>query len=97
MVYFINYTYQSPKYRILIYLKNSLKGGVIMAFKVPNGINKVPFSIRVDEDDFEIISKLSKKNKKSYNYIVNSMIKFAIKNMDIKDLKAVKDIDVEIK
>ena len=58
-----------------------------MSFKVPSGINKIPFSIRVDEDDFEIIDKLSKKNKKSYNYIVNSMIKFAIKNMDEKDNK----------
>ena len=57
-----------------------------MDFKVPSGINKVPFSIRVDENDFEIIDKLSKKSKKSYNYIVNSMIKFAIKNMDEKDI-----------
>ena len=97
MVYFINYTYSTSKYKILMYLIFGLKGGVNMAFKVPTGINKVPFSIRVDEDDFEVISKLSKKNKKSYNYIVNSMIKFAIKNMDIKDLKDVKNIDVDIK
>ena len=68
-----------------------------MAFKVPNGINKVPFSIRVDEDDFQVISKLSKKNKKSYNYIVNSMIKFAIKNMDVKDIKEIMKIDEDIK
>ena len=34
-----------------------------MAFKIPSGINKVPFSIRVDENDFEIIDKLAKKNK----------------------------------
>ncbi len=58
-----------------------------MAFKIPRGINKVPFSIRVDENDFEIIDKLSKKNKKSYNYIVNCMIKYAIENMDMKDIK----------
>lgn len=58
-----------------------------MGFKIPSGVNKVPFSIRVDEKDFEIIDKLSKKNKKSYNYIVNSMIKFAIENMDKEDIK----------
>ena len=46
----------------------------------------MPFSIRVDENDFEVIDKLSKKSKKSYNYIVNSMIKFAIENMDIEDI-----------
>ncbi len=57
-----------------------------MGFRVPKGINKVPFSIRVDENDFEVIDKLSKKSKKSYNYIVNSMIKFAIENMDIEDI-----------
>ncbi len=32
-----------------------------MGFRVPKGINKVPFSIRVDENDFEVIDKLSKK------------------------------------
>lgn len=61
-----------------------------MAFKIPSGINKVPFSIRVDEDDFEIIDKLSKKSKKSYNYVVNCMIKFAIQNMDMEDIKEIK-------
>lgn len=64
-----------------------------MAFKIPNGINKVPFSIRVDENDFQIISKLSRKNKKSYNYIVNCMIKFAIQNMNMEDIKDIKDIE----
>jgi len=58
-----------------------------MAFKIPSGINKVPFSIRVDEDDFEIIDKLSKKSKKSYNYIINAMIKYSIENMDLEDIK----------
>lgn len=62
-----------------------------MAFKVPSGVNKVPFSIRVDESDFEIIDKLSKKSKKSYNFIVNSMIKFAIENMDMKEIKDLKE------
>ena len=60
---------------------------VIMNFKIPNGINKVPFSIRVDDNDFQIIQKLSKKNKKSYNYIINCMIKFAIENMNMEDIK----------
>lgn len=61
-----------------------------MSFKVPSGINKCPLSIRVDEEDYNIIEKLSKKNNKSYNYIINSMIKYAIQNMDMKDLKNIK-------
>ncbi len=64
-----------------------------MAFKIPSGINKVPFSIRVDENDYKIIDKLSRKNKKSYNYIVNCMIKFAIENMNMEDIKGIKDIE----
>ena len=32
-----------------------------MGFKIPRGINKVPFSIRVDENDYNIIHKLSVK------------------------------------
>ena len=64
-----------------------------MAFKIPSGVNKVPFSIRVDENDYKIIDKLSRKNKKSYNYIVNCMIKFAIQNMNMEDIKGIKDID----
>lgn len=58
-----------------------------MSFKIPSGINKIPFSIRVNENDFVIIDKLSKKNKKSYNYIVNCMIRYAIDNMDMNDIK----------
>ena len=57
-----------------------------MSFKVPKGINKIPFSIRVDEKDFKIIDSIHKKNKKSYNYIVNCMIKYAIDNMEEKEL-----------
>lgn len=60
-----------------------------MGFKVPRGINKVPFSIRVDESDYNIINKLSVKNKKSYNFIINAMIKYAIENMDLEDIKNV--------
>lgn len=58
-----------------------------MSFKVPKGINKIPFSIRVDEKDYNIINKLSIDNKKSYNFIINAMIKYAIDNMDLKDIK----------
>ena len=58
-----------------------------MAFKISSGVNKVQFSIRVDEDDFKIIDKLATKNKKSYNYIVNCMIKYAIKGMKEDELK----------
>lgn len=59
-------------------------------FKVPKGINKCPLSIRVEENDYQIIEKLAKKEKKSNNYIINAMIKFAIQNMDEKDLKNIK-------
>lgn len=61
-----------------------------MSFKIPSGSNKVQFSIRIDEEDFNIIEKLSVKSKKSNNYIINAMIKYAIDNMDLKDIKNVK-------
>ena len=61
-----------------------------MAFKIPSGADKVQFSIRVDENNFNIIEKLSKKSKKSYNYIINEMIKYAIDNMDLNDIKNIK-------
>lgn len=89
MVYFSNYTYYTPHYKIINELKNGLESGGNMGFKVPRGINKVPFSIRVDEKDYKVIDKLSKKNKKSYNFIVNAMIKYAIDNMDMEDIKNV--------
>lgn len=61
-----------------------------MAFKIPSGSDKVQFSIRVDEIDFNIIEKLSKKSRKSYNFIINAMIKYAIENMDLEDIKNIK-------
>ncbi len=61
-----------------------------MSFKIPSGSDKVQFSIRIDEDDFTVIEKLSVKSKKSNNYIINAMIKYAIGNMDLKDIKNVK-------
>ncbi len=61
-----------------------------MAFKIPSGSDKIQFSIRVDENDFTIIEKLSKKSKKSYNYVINAMIKYAIENMELNDIKNVK-------
>lgn len=64
-----------------------------MAFNIPCGTDKVQFSIRVDENDFDIIETLSKKTKKSYNYIVNAMIKYAIDNMDLSDIKNVESKD----
>ena len=64
-----------------------------MSFEIPKGINKIPLSIRIDEEDYNIIDKLSKKNKKSYNFIINAMIKYSIKNMDLKDIKKIKKID----
>ena len=44
-----------------------------MSFKIPSGADKVQFSIRVDENDFNIVEKLSRKSKKSYNYIINAI------------------------
>lgn len=61
-----------------------------MSFKIPSGSDKVQFSIRIEEEDFNIIEKLSVKSKKSNNYIINAMIKYAIDNMDLKDIKNVK-------
>ena len=62
-----------------------------MSFKIPSGSDKVQFSIRIDEEDFNIIEKLSVKSRKSNNYIINAMIKYAIDNMDLNDIKNVKD------
>lgn len=58
-----------------------------MAFKIPSETDKIQFSIRVDKDNFDVIDKLSKDSKKSYNYVVNEMIKYAIENMDKKSKK----------
>lgn len=61
-----------------------------MSFKIPSGSDKVQFSIRIDEADFNVIEKLSVKSKKSNNYVINAMIKYAINNMDLNDIKNVK-------
>lgn len=65
-----------------------------MSFKIPSGSDKVQFSIRIDEADFNVIEKLSVKSKKSNNYVINAMIKYAIDNMDLNDIKNVKDKDI---
>lgn len=62
-----------------------------MQFKVPKGVDKVPITIRVDETDFKVIDKLSKSSRKSYNFIINQMIKFAIENMNMEDIKGIED------
>ena len=51
-----------------------------MGFKVPKGVEKVPKTIRIDEKDCDIIQKLAYDNNTSFN--VNSMIKYAIENME---------------
>lgn len=61
-----------------------------MEFKIPKGVDKVPITVRIDETDFNVIEKLSRKSKKSYNYIVNSMIKYAIQNMSMEEIKDTK-------
>ncbi len=53
-----------------------------MGFVVPKGIEKVPKTVRIDEEDCEIIQKLADANNTSFNEIVNSMIKYAIENME---------------
>lgn len=64
-----------------------------MQFKVPKGVDKVPITIRVDETDFKVIDKLSKSSRKSYNFIINQMVKFAIENMNMEDIKDIKGIE----
>lgn len=58
-----------------------------MEFKIPKGVDKVPITIRVEENDFNVIDKLSKNSRKSYNFIINQMIKFAIQNMNMKEIE----------
>ncbi len=53
-----------------------------MGFVVPKGIEKIPKTIRIDEKDCEVIEKLAYENNTSFNEIVNSMIKYAIENME---------------
>ena len=53
-----------------------------MGFKVPKGVDKVPKTIRIEDSDSEIIQKLAYENNTSFNEIVNSMIKYAIENME---------------
>lgn len=60
-----------------------------MKFKVPMGASKVAFSIRVDESDFVVIDNIQKQSGKSYNFIVNEMIKYAIANLDSEELKTI--------
>ena len=56
-----------------------------MAFKIPKGSDKVPITIRVEDIDFTIIDKISKRSKKSYNFVINKMIKYSIANMEDKE------------
>ena len=53
-----------------------------MKFKIPKGVDKVPKTVRLDETDCKIIQKLADDNKKSFNEIINIMVKYAIENMD---------------
>lgn len=53
-----------------------------MGFKVPKGVEKVPKTVRIDEADCDVIQKLAYENNTSFNDIVNSMIKYAIDNME---------------
>ena len=59
-----------------------MEGDEKMGFVVPKGIEKVPKTVRIDEEDCEIIQKLADANNTSFNEIVNSMIKYAIENME---------------
>ncbi len=53
-----------------------------MGFVIPKGIDKVPKTVRLDESDCEIIQKLADENNKSFNEVVNIMVKYAIENME---------------
>ena len=53
-----------------------------MGFVMPKGSNKVPMTIRIDEDDFNTINKVAKESKKSLNEVACAMIKYAINTMD---------------
>ena len=55
--------------------------GEIMKFKVSKELEKIPKTVRIDDKDCEIIEKLAKENRCSFNAIINSMIKYAIENM----------------
>ena len=59
-----------------------MEGDEKMGFVVPKGIEKVPKTVRIDEEDCEIVQKLADANNTSFNEIVNSMIKYAIENME---------------
>ena len=52
-----------------------------MKFKVSKELDKISKTIRIEDKDCEIIEKLAKENKCSFNAIINSMIKYAIENM----------------
>lgn len=66
-----------------------------MSFNIPKGTSKVPFSIRVDEKEYQIIDKIHNKTGKSYNYIVNLMIKYAIDNIENEELQELQMEEIE--
>lgn len=66
-----------------------------MSFNIPKGTSKIPFSIRVDEKEYQIIDKIHNKTGKSYNYIVNLMIKYAIDNIENEQLQELQTEEIE--
>lgn len=55
-----------------------------MGFVMPKSTEKVPMTIRIDENDFNIIESIAKDSKKSLNEVACAMIKYAIDTMDKK-------------
>ena len=55
---------------------------IFLKFKIPKEPEKVSKSIRFDEETCNIIQKLADENDRSFNQIVNDMVKFAIDNME---------------
>ena len=53
-----------------------------MGFKIHKEKKRIPKTVRIEEPDYEVIQNLAEENDTSFNDVINSMIKYAIKNME---------------
>ena len=58
-----------------------------MGFNISNGGIKVPLTVYVSEETYNIIEDLSNKSKRSLSNVTNSMIEYAIENMENREDK----------